>query len=858
MACPLVPAGGVPLTRLDEPPQCPLLAWKVWPLHASPCRRRNCFVDEDEDEEHDSWFCSSLAMSRLLVVYVQKWARQTHIFGTLQSVPLSATTPQPRVSQSGDRDNFDSQLKAHKFRFARQGEHTSALALSQSNSTRLGTSLQSPRAALLAPSRSRLSVKLACIEGRRCLEPDNSLKVFYPPQNQALLVDWIWEHPRKGAGRGCLDSAGISAGRLSMSGYEKPQDSYVYGYTPTRSSQEQSYPGLSQPSFDPQYPSSQANTSQAVSSTHQMPYLGQPFEPRDTAFQAASSAPLIEARSRSSPEIISTGPFSGIANEIFRLKFRSLIDYSSQSNSFFLMFGSAVSKAALTKNYHLDPYYHYTLEARIPSFASTKASDGTMPLLLEVLGENSQPMTMKTLENFTYLDLSPFSGYSPPLQQKKRKYTDDSTGYGPVSSKRVAAQPLQTRSSSMYPPNTDPIMYNNSNNNHYESSLYSLPSAYDRSLAPQRSFMQPIAQKPSYQYTPSPHRRASMAERTPSVGGYSSYSNARHLSHSPQTTSTPRTSLAHIEAATTANAPRLIRTSTLQPQSTSTAHNPSFNPHALFNSSKAEIDIQGDLQAMCNGWTQEELKAKRRLVEFQRSQEGSIITTSFRPVTLEERTPNSPCISCIWWEEQNRYYVTSVDTIQLLESLVGVRFTVEEKNRIRRNLEGYKPMTISKQKEDCESFFRLIMGFPNPKPRNIEKDVKVFLWSNLEIALRKIIGKYSMTSTPMTSTLSGHIGLEVTAGAYDPPRNLAHPQSTMGQWQTQYPPVSGISHYAPGPSPSARSSWEMHPYAGQGSPVTAAETAQHVQYYPGEAPSEHLRSPDSNPYPPHGQPTSHS
>lgn len=471
-----------------------------------------------------------------------------------------------------------------------------------------------------------------------------------------------------------------------------------------------------------------------------MPYLGQPFESRDTAFQAAPSAPLIDSRPRSSPEITSIGPFSGVANEPFHLKFRSLIDYSGQNVSFFLMFGGAESKATLTKNYHLDPYFHYTLEAQIPSFASTKASEVTMPLLLEVLGENSQPMTMKTLENFTYLDMSPYSGYSPSLPQKKRKYTDESTGYGPVTSKRVATQALQTRPSSMFPPTADAIMYNSNNN--YESSLYSLPSAYDRSLAPSRSFMQPIAQKPSYHFSPSPHQRGTVAERTPSVSAYSSYSNVRHPSHSPQMSDTPRTSLAHIEAATVANPPPLIRTSILQPQATSTARNPSFNPHALFNSSKAEIDIQGDLQAMCDGWTEEELKTKRRLVEFHRSQEGSIITTSFRPVTIEERTPNSPCISCIWWEEQNRYYVTSVDTIQLLESLVGVRFTVEEKNRIRRNLEGYKPMTISKQKEDCESFFRLIMGFPNPKPRNIEKDVKVFLWSNLETALKKIIGKY--------------------------------------------------------------------------------------------------------------------
>lgn len=508
-------------------------------------------------------------------------------------------------------------------------------------------------------------------------------------------------------------------------------------YTPARSSQEQGYPGLTQPAFDPQYPSTSASTSHASPSTHQMPYLGQSFEPRDTAFQAASPAPLIDARSRSSPEITSTGPFSGIASETFSLKFRSLIDYTGQNVSFFLMFGGAESKASLTKNYHLDPYYHYTLEAQIPSFASTKASQGTMPFLLEVLGENSQPMTMKTLENFTYLDLSPYSGYSPSLQHKKRKYEDDSTEYGQVTSKRVASQPVQTRSVSMFPPSTEAAMYNN-----YDSGIYSLPSTYDRSLGPPRSYMQPIAQRPSYHYSEGQNARGSMAERTPSVGAYSSYSNVRHPSHSPQTPNTPQTSLAHIEAATSVNTPPLIRTSILQPQATSAVRNPSFNPHALFNSSKAEIDIQGDLQAMCDGWTEEELRAKRRLVEFQRSQEGSVITTSFRPVTIEERTPNSPCISCIWWEEHNRYYVTSVDTIQLLESLVGVRFTVEEKNRIRRNLEGYKPMTISKQKEDCEDFFRLIMGFPNPKPRNIEKDVKVFLWSSLETALKKIIGKY--------------------------------------------------------------------------------------------------------------------
>lgn len=145
---------------------------------------------------------------------------------------------------------------------------------------------------------------------------------------------------------------------------------------------------------------------------------------------------------------------------------------------------------------------------------------------------------------------------------------------------------------------------------------------------------------------------------------------------------------------------------------------------------------------MAENWTLEEWDVKRRLVQFWRSQNGRSINANFKPVAPEDRPPNSICISCIWWEEKQKFFVTSVDTIYLLESLVAVRFTVEEKNRIRRNLEGFRPLTVSKAKSDSEEFFKIIMGFPNPKPRNIEKDVKVFPWKILAHALKKIIGKY--------------------------------------------------------------------------------------------------------------------
>ena len=145
---------------------------------------------------------------------------------------------------------------------------------------------------------------------------------------------------------------------------------------------------------------------------------------------------------------------------------------------------------------------------------------------------------------------------------------------------------------------------------------------------------------------------------------------------------------------------------------------------------------------MAVGWTNEEWTARRRLVQFFRTQDGSTINATFQPIAQADFVVDSIVISCIFRDDKNECYVTSVDTIYLLEALVGVRFSVEEKNRIRRNLEGFKPTTVSKSKLDSEPFFSTIMGYVAPRPRTIEKDVKVFPWKVLSSALKKIIGKY--------------------------------------------------------------------------------------------------------------------
>ncbi|KAK2470822.1 hypothetical protein H9L39_17053 [Fusarium oxysporum f. sp. albedinis] len=194
-------------------------------------------------------------------------------------------------------------------------------------------------------------------------------------------------------------------------------------------------------------------------------------------------------------------------------------------------------------------------------------------------------------------------------------------------------------------------------------------------------------------------------------------------------------------------APQLVRTSTI---TANTGSNASYHHISLY-SVKAVLKIEGKLESMAENWTSEEWANRRRIVLFRKTQKGSTVNATCQSVSVNERPTNSICISCIWWAEKGECYVTSVDTIHLLEQLIAApnRFSVEEKNRIRRNLEGFHPQTVSKAKPDSEEFFKIIMGFPNPKPRNIQKDVKVFPWKILESAIQKIIGKYSVNPSTL-------------------------------------------------------------------------------------------------------------
>jgi len=308
--------------------------------------------------------------------------------------------------------------------------------------------------------------------------------------------------------------------------------------------------------------------------------------------------------------------------------------------------------------------------------------------------------------------------------------------------------------------------------------------------------------------------------------------------------------------------PRLVRTSTMQPSppgvfsTMAVGQTQTFNPYAM-QALKANLKLKGDLESMKEEWTVDEKDARRRLVVFDRDQTGSTINASFRGVAPQERQASSICISCIWWKEKNEFYVTSVDTIYLLESLVGVRFTVEEKNRIRRNLEGFRPMTVSKARADSEDFFKTIMGFPHPKPRNIEKDVKVFPWKILGTALKKIISKYSAsyssTAAPLFTPTSSIYGSEPVSEYQQYPSPPNHEYMVASGYQVH--PEMGYAHSqqmqvrVPGPivkatpelqlqmpQPQYLPAYDAHnPYVYQnGVPVTQATMA--MQSHPMTAP----------------------
>ncbi|KAI9668959.1 MAG: hypothetical protein M1817_005182 [Caeruleum heppii] len=602
--------------------------------------------------------------------------------------------------------------------------------------------------------------------------------------------------------------AGADFALLSMSEHGKALSNNISGYPSTRSFEDEAY-DFAQPPFvsHHQFPFTELRHA----SSDVLPESVSPYEALTSSNEQLQSDTYVP---RFLPRVYSYGPAEGFEGTRIHVNILATYDLTTHPFlAFSLMFGSQRCNSDIVEIESEDhQYYRYQLTANAPPFESTGWVDPEVALYLQMEDAGKQSLGAVEVGEFTYtaasaaapLVVSQPATSSPNTAARKRKSSHELDS-SRAPAKRTSFQRLHSSQQEDLPgfpftpgrlsPHSTPYLQPPGT-----SEAFTMPAMYQRSLSQTRYGQPSSLSQPRYQQPEMPvasSRPKTHTPQTPSWG--SSYTTiSSQASRSPRLSTASGSTIPPLASPATPTNPPLIRTSTI-PHSPASAMTPSsalhagqaFNPYAMYPH-KALLKIQGNLDAVADDWTPEEWASKRRIVRFHRSQSGSTINTSFKITPVNEVPPQCICVSCIWWEEKQECFVTSVDTIHLLESLVAVRFTVEEKNRIRRNLEGFKPLTVSKAKPDSEEFFKIIMGFPNPKPRNIEKDVKVFPWKILAHALKKIIGKYSasysstaaalLTPTSGPSYSAGMRGssLQTLSGYEHPssPRLMVGPSST--------------------------------------------------------------------------------
>jgi hypothetical protein len=518
------------------------------------------------------------------------------------------------------------------------------------------------------------------------------------------------------------------------------------GYDTGRTYPESSFSFVA-PTYGSQPPVPSPTTAPVFQNAAQMTHMAYGSNQNRPAYDE-QSGPFLNVGSTPTPDVTSYSPMRGPGGTKLFVYITSLYELMTTNEPvFFLAFGHRKYPASLTRTSQQGGVCTYAVAVESPQFAATGWSSSQVPVSMYMETGDGDVIAKVEVGNFTYIE-GGMGGSASMEGSRKRKISTESAELMKSPAKRVSSQQLRPKEEySNYG-------YTSADGSGYVPSPYLQPSISYGNLAAQYSRPathyqgQPSSRNLGYAFSNASAASPVIKAQSPQVQnwtpGYSSVGSNLARSPGVPSNATSRLPLASLPSPASVANPPLIRTSTLQqtPSPASTPHGAQqFNAYNLYPN-KAKLEISGDLDAMTQIWSDEEWDAKRRLVCFQRSQSGSTINTSFKPVSVDDRPPNSICISCIYWEEKNECFVTSVDTIYLLEQLVAARFTVEEKNRIRRNLEGFRPLTVSKGKQDSEEFFKVIMAFPNPKPRNIEKDVKVFHWKDLSSALKKIIGKY--------------------------------------------------------------------------------------------------------------------
>lgn len=141
-----------------------------------------------------------------------------------------------------------------------------------------------------------------------------------------------------------------------------------------------------------------------------------------------------------------------------------------------------------------------------------------------------------------------------------------------------------------------------------------------------------------------------------------------------------------------------------------------------------------------------ERHAGRKLVAFYRKQVGRTMKVTYCSVASpRDVEQGGTVISCITPPGSDSHYITSVDCVRLMSYLLNPqdqKLSIDEKNRIRRTLEPFRPMTVKRTDARTASIFNWVISMPEPRPVTISKDIKLFDWDTLEPGIAKILAKY--------------------------------------------------------------------------------------------------------------------
>ncbi|KAL8935381.1 MAG: hypothetical protein Q9216_005455 [Gyalolechia sp. 2 TL-2023] len=558
-------------------------------------------------------------------------------------------------------------------------------------------------------------------------------------ETESLHSDWAY--------RGILPhQAASQAALLSMSGYGKFAAHGVDGYvTDSRiqadgtGSVYSEYHFLRDTGYAPRGHESVSGHSIQTSQgsyeqkAEQLNFASTYYNP--AAGYSSTQVPYPESNTRTTPMVTSWNPEIGSQGTPLYIYIDSEEDLALPTSlKFSLVFAAQECPLIVAPLDSRSTVYKYVLTAEAPAFPSTGWHDREVPVRLHLRNHVGTSLGAVDIGSFRYMDqersLMPSSQLSQGMV-RKRKLSSDSAEISRAAAKRAVSQQLLSRAPQEYvsgPYHTGVQSHASTPRTYLQSPSTSSFSSYEGAQDSLRRRSSTYSGGSVQSYGP----RATQAHTWNSnfaalngLGGSTAVSTAASSTSSPFLSTTVSVN------------PSLVRTKFL-PGATS------LSSHEL-DSIRVSLHINGDLESMTENWTPGERKTNRRLVQFWRSQHGRFVNAGFDRVSDDGKTPKSTCVNCIYWEERGECYITSVDTISILEMLVGVRFDTEEKNRVRRNLEGMRPTTMHKDQDDAEScsFFRVIMSLPKPRPRHIEKAIKVFAWKDLDRMLKKVMSKYS-------------------------------------------------------------------------------------------------------------------